>query len=100
MRGSRPPSLTINNLFSAGNGISAGSEKIGEVPRTVDSEIAQGCTRSALDLCVMASEEEEDGIEGVSSDLADFFLCDFGESECCAALKVDVVAEREGCESL
>ncbi len=41
----------------------------------------------------MAAEEEENGVERIPTDRADFLLSDFGECECGAALEVNVVGE-------
>lgn len=41
----------------------------------------------------MTTEEEEDGVERVPADRANFLLSDFGERECGAALEVDIVGE-------
>lgn len=48
----------------------------------------------------MTSKKEKNGIEGVASNLSDFFLSDFSESQGCAALKIDILGEREGGQSL
>lgn len=43
----------------------------------------------------MATKEEEDGIEGVTTDRADLLLGNLGESEGGAALQVDIVGKGE-----
>lgn len=63
--------------------------------RTIYSEVPQSRTGSPLHFGVMATEEEEDGVEGVAAYGADLLLSDFGECERCAALKVDVVGKGE-----
>lgn len=63
--------------------------------RTIYSEIPQSRTGSPLHFGVMATEEEEDGVERVAAYGADLLLSDFGECECGAPLKVDIVGKGE-----
>ena len=44
----------------------------------------------------MASEEEQDRIQRIPSDLAYFLFSDLGECQCSGTLEVDIIAEREG----
>jgi hypothetical protein len=64
--------------------------------RTVYGEIAECRTRRPLDLGIMATEQEEDGVERVPADGADLLLRDLRECKRSAPLEVDVVREREG----
>ena len=43
----------------------------------------------------MAGKEEQDGVERVTANRPYFFLGDFGESKCRAALEVDIVGKGE-----
>lgn len=61
---------------------------------TIDSQIPQSGARSALDFRIMATEEEEHGVECVPSDLTDLFLSDLSKGERSATLEVDVLGER------
>ena len=72
----------MSNLFSAK------TKRLAEAPTekvlglTIDGEIPQGSTGSSLDLGIMAAEEEENGVESIPSNLADFLLCNLGKGEC------------------
>lgn len=61
--------------------------------RTIYSKVSQSSACSPLNFRVMAAEEEENGVERIPTDRADFLLSDFGECECGAALEVNVVGE-------
>ena len=62
---------------------------------TVDCQIAKCGACRSLNLCVMATEEEEDGIQGIATNRAHLLLGDFGERKGRAALQVNVVGKRE-----
>ena len=74
---------------------SATSKKYAWSIRTIYSEISQRRTGSPLHFGVMAAEEEEDGVERVAANRANFLLGNFGKCKCGAALEVDVVRKRE-----
>ena len=63
--------------------------------RTIDCQIAKCGACRSLDLCVMATEEEEDGVQGIATNRTHLLLGDFGERKGRAALQVDVVGKRE-----
>lgn len=70
---------------------------------TVNGEVTESSAGGALDLDVVALEEEHDGPEGVGPDSADLLLGDLGKGESSATLEVDIVAvgqSREGLEGL
>ena len=101
MRGSSPPSLTMRSLLSAAErGEVATSDKLHGprqrvLLRTINGQITQRRACSPLHFGVMAAEEEEDGVERVAANRANFLLGNFGKCKCGAALEVDVVRKRE-----
>ena len=66
--------------------------------RTVHRKVSQSRTCSPLHFSVMAAEKEEDGVQCVPADGADFLFGDFGKCKRSAALEVDVVREGEYCQ--
>lgn len=46
----------------------------------------------------MATEQKQDWIQRVPSNLTNFFLCNLCESEGCTPLQVDIVGEGECCQ--
>jgi hypothetical protein len=53
-----------------------------------------------LDLGVVAAEEEENRVESISCDRANFFLRYFSKSQCCTPLEINIVGEGKGSERL
>lgn len=63
--------------------------------RTVDGKIAKGCACRALNLRVVAAEEEQDRVERVPAHGAHLLLGDLCKGQSSTALQVDIVRERE-----
>ncbi len=61
--------------------------------RTIYSQVSQGRACSPLHFGIVTTKEEEDGVERVPADRANFFLGDFGKRKCGAALEVDIIGE-------
>lgn len=62
---------------------------------TVDSKVSKGGAGGALNLGIVAAEEEEDWIEGFATDRSDLFLGYFSECEGGAPLEINVVGKRK-----
>ena len=67
--------------------------------RTVYCQITESSTGCTLNLGVLAGEQEEYRIKRVPTNRTDFFLGDFSKCQCSTALQVDIVRERECCQS-
>ena len=66
--------------------------------RTVNRKIPKRCTGSSLNFCVMAAEEEENGIQGISANRTNLLFGDFCKGEGCTSLQVHIVREGERCQ--
>lgn len=97
---SSPPSFTIKSLFSASVDLVCWRSFLHVSQLTVYSEISQSSACGSLNFDIMRLQQEQDGVQSVTTHLADVFLGNFCKCECCWSLQVYVVWIGQGGKGL